>query len=95
MWGVLLALSFALLGFVAGGRIGALFAREGDDLAGGATVFLWAMGSTVFALVAGIVLARRLSARALRTVALVAAALAVAAGVWLGSRIAQSGSALP
>ena len=95
MWGFFLSLSLALLGFVAGGQIGATQVRGGDGLAGGATVFLWAAGGTLFALVAGIVLARRLSARARRTAALVAVALALPVLIWLGSRIAQSRPIVP
>jgi hypothetical protein len=71
------------LGFVAGGIIGGRFVPAGAGLAGGATVFLWAVGGMVVALVGGLVVTHRLTVRALRITCLLTAALAALVFGWM------------
>lgn len=67
----------ALLGFAAGGMLGAQFVPRDSGLAGGATVFLWALGGVAVGIIGGTVAGRRLSLRAQRRTFLVCAVLAV------------------
>lgn len=87
---LLLVGTLAFLGFIAGGQIGASQAPADAGLAGGATVFLWASGGALLALLIGIVLVVSLPVRTQRVTALMVAALTVLALLWLGSRIAGS-----
>lgn len=87
---LVLVVLLVFLGFLAGGRIGASQAAADAGLAGGATVFLWASGTALVALVVGIMLAVRLSARAQWVTVLVATAFALLALWWMRSRIAGS-----
>lgn len=61
-----LVLLFAFLGFVAGGMVGAQFVPAGAGLAGGATVFLWALGGLVVGTVGSAMAVGWLSMRAQR-----------------------------
>ncbi len=85
-----LVLLFAFLGFVAGGLVGARFVPAGAGLAGGATVFLWALGGLVGGVIGGAMAVRRLSIRAQRRALLVAALLTAVLLGWLGTRAASS-----
>ncbi len=70
-----LVLLLAFLGFVGGGMIGAQWVPEGNGLAGGATVFLWALGGMAFSIIAAAVAVSRLTVRMQRRLLLVCAAL--------------------
>lgn len=85
-----LVILLAVLGFIAGGRVGASLTPADAGLAGGATVFLWGSTSALLALGFGIVLAVRLPARAQRVMILVAAAITVLALLWMGNRTSGS-----
>jgi hypothetical protein len=67
----------ALLGFAAGGLLGAQFVPRDAGLAGGATVFLWAVGGMTAGAIGGAVAVRRQSLRAQRRTVMVCALLAV------------------
>jgi len=58
---LLLVLLLSTLGFVGGAALGARFIVDRTGLAGGATVFLWALGGTIAAALTGIVIVRRAS----------------------------------
>jgi CHASE2 domain-containing sensor protein len=90
----LLAL-LAFLGFAGGGMVGAQFVPEGNGLAGGATVFLWAMGGLVAGIIGGAVAVSRLPVRAQRRVFLVCVVLAVLVLAGIGVRIARQAEWLP
>lgn len=84
--GVIVLLAF--LGFAGGGMIGAQFVPAGAGLAGGATVFLWAVGGVIVAVAAGAFAVGRLPARTQRILFFTALALAIVMIAWMGSRIA-------
>jgi hypothetical protein len=77
----------AFLGFVGGGMIGAQFVPEGSGLAGGATVFLWALGGVISAIVGGSLAVSRLSARAQRLMLLGSLVLTILIFVLMAARI--------
>jgi hypothetical protein len=69
---------------------------EGSGFAGGATVFLWAIGGVVAAIAAGVVAVKRLSPRALRLTFVAVVILTGLAVAWVGSRIGgRASSGLP
>lgn len=69
--GLALTLGMILLGFALGGLVAAEFlVSQGDSLAGAATVAMFCLGGAMAGLLAGIVMARRVSERALPRVAI-------------------------
>jgi outer membrane protein OmpA-like peptidoglycan-associated protein len=87
---VLLVLLLALLGFVAGGRIGATQVPADAGFAGGPTVLLWGCGGALVAAVAAMALSRRLSPRSLRMTTFLAIVLGVLAILWVTGRTAEA-----
>jgi hypothetical protein len=86
---VLLPLLLALLGFVCGMFVGGQLAPDGSGLAGPAIALWYGIGGMVIALLAGVILARRLPPASLRKAVLVAAALATITLIAVAVRIAS------
>lgn len=81
-----LVILLTALGFAAGGMLGAQFVPPDAGLAGGATVFLWAVGGMTAGAIGGVVAVRRQSLRAQRRTLMVCALLAVIVLAALASR---------
>ncbi|MCP5116980.1 MAG: hypothetical protein GY953_39660, partial [bacterium] len=92
---ILLVVSFAWLGLVAGALIAALWlVPKGAGLAGGAIVLGYAVLGALGMAVIGIVLAVKLAWRTLRVVAVIALTLTVLSGVVFAIRLIQRQSAV-
>ena len=89
-WIALLLPCALFLGLICGMMIGALFVPDGDGLAAGASVLFYGLIGLLVAAVLTIILARRLAANGLKTVALAALALSIIGAAVVGWRVMET-----